>query len=419
MSEMTTKQVAEEINGRLTEFKSQLEKSATSDAVEALEKDYKEFRTKNEDSLKDFEAKSTDLENRLKESIDRMNKTGAKASPQVKTMRSHILEEFKTEKWSKFLHNRGEGPSPKMDLKEVSWLGTDKVDGVVHNFMPFQLPIYPFYEPVDMRLILPVGTSDTASLDYPQRKALTGGVVVAAETAESTATDFTMEMKTINSKRKATHTDVSRRALRSTNWLANWIAGQFQEEFVKALNTDIITGDGTGEHFDGLINQATAWTAPTGMTAKIASGESTLIDSVLAMKTGFYLANNAWPNALFVSPTNAWLLDGAKATTREFVNPNVYVQANEFDGVTRIGGITVYASKDVPDNTSVMGLISQNTIELLNFEGITIDSTQYHDKNFTSNLITFRLESDMLLPIYRPYCFIKADLSAVQTAITA
>jgi HK97 family phage major capsid protein len=418
VSELTTKQVADQINERMTELKSQLAKSADLDMVKALEADYKEFRSKNEEVLKEFESKSTDLENRLKEQIDRMHKSGKQASPSQKSLRSAILEEFKTDKWQDFLQNRGEGASPKMDVKAVTWGGTDKVDPVVHNFMPFDIPVYPFYEPVDMRLILPVGTSDTASLDFPQRKALTGGVAPVAETTESQATDFTFEMNTVNAVRKATHTDVSRRALRSTNWLANWIAGQFQEEFVKSLNTDIIMGDGTGDSFNGLDDIATAWTAPASMQGKINTGESTLIDAVLAMRTGFYVATNAWPNALFVSPTTAWLLSGAKATTREFVNPNVFAVTNE-SGVLRIGGITIYVMKDVADDNAIMGLISQQTIELLNFDGITIDSTQYHDKNFTSNLVTFRLESDMLLPIYRPYCFVKADLSAVQTAITA
>jgi hypothetical protein len=425
MSEMTTKQVAEEINGRLKEFKSQLEKSADLETVEALEKDYKEFRQKNEDSLKEFEAKSVDLENRLKESIDRMNKIGTKAAPQTKALSSTILEEFKSDKWKHFLENRGEGPTPKMQIndaifKAVTWGGTDKIDGVVHNYMPFDIPIYPFYEPLDMRLILPIGTSDTGSLDYPQRKAITSGMDVKPETGESDPTDFTVEMKTETAKRIATHTDVSRRALKSTNWLANWIAGQFREEYVKKLNTQVLVGDGTGDNFNGLHTIATAYTTGAGMTGKIASGESTLIDAVLSMRTGYYVANNTWPNALFVSPVVHWELSTAKQTTREFLNPTVFTPATtEVDGVVRIGGMAVYAAKDIPDNTCVMGLVSQQAVELLNFDGIILDSTEYHDKNFTSALITFRLESEMLFPIYRPYCFMKADLNAVKTAITA
>ena len=83
-NEKTVEQLAADINSRLDEFKIQLKSSADLDMVTALEKDYKEFREKNDNSLSEFQSKTADMENRLKEAIDRMNKTGDSASPQRK-----------------------------------------------------------------------------------------------------------------------------------------------------------------------------------------------------------------------------------------------------------------------------------------------------------------------------------------------
>jgi len=414
--------MAKEINDRLAGFQESITKSASKDALDSLILDMKEYQTKNADNLTEYQTKFGDLEQRIKgmsDTLSKMPQTGNEG--RTKNLATAIYEQFKSEAWDAHLERRAEGESPVMQLKDITWgaIGAGGTNDVVHNFMPFQIPIYPFEEPVDMRSIVPLGTCDTGSLDYPQEKVYTDGMKPKPETGASDETDITFEMKVENAHRIATFAEVSRRALRNTRWLANYIAQRFMDKFVKVLNTQVLVGTGVGDNLTGLNTIATSYTlAQPGYVDTIPAGESTLWDAILALNSQLYLKANVYANALFVSPQTQFGLTVQKATTREFAYDGVIVKVDEM-GIWRVNGIAMFVTKDIPVGEVLMGVISSSVLELLSNGGITMDTTQSHASNFTASMVAFRFETDILFPVYRPVAFIKGVLSAVQGDITS
>ncbi|RLD77386.1 MAG: phage major capsid protein, partial [Bacteroidetes bacterium] len=221
-----------------------------------------------------------------------------------------------------------------------------------------------------------------------------------------------------NAHRIATYAEVSRRALRNTAWLSQYLANRFIEKWVKLLNTQVLVGDGIGENLDGVVNQATAYAAAGDYTNTIPTGESTLIDAVIAMKSQLYDTANVMANACFVSPVTHYQLTVQKTTTRAYAYDQTLAQVDE-NGIWRINGMALVMSKDIPNGDALIGLITPNVLQLLMNGGLDMATTQSHSTNFVASLVAFRFEADVLFPIYRPYAFITGTLATVQADITA
>lgn len=413
----TPEEMAIEINQNIEAIKEMVEKSAT---VEALNEAKKEFETFKASIADDTEKeKVADLEKQIRKLNDRVGKISINTYPGGADLASRIKQALETDVWKKHLENRAEGESPIYALKDINWgapagAGTNDV---VPNAMPFVIPQYPFEEPFDVRSYFPVGTVDSGSLDYPKELLYTDGMGVDAETDASSETSITFEMATENAHRIATFAEVSRRALRNTAWLSQYLANRFMEKFVKLLNTQALVGDGTGENLNGVITQATAWDG-TGYADSIPAGESTLIDAVLALKSELYATANVTANACFVNPITHFQLTVQKTTTRDYAYDQVLAQVDS-DGVWRIGGMALVQSKDVTAGDALVGMVSPNVLQILMNGGIDMATTQSHASNFISSQVAFRFEADILFPVYRPYAFIYDTLATVQAGITA
>ena len=418
MAELNAEQLANEINARLDSYKEMVDKSATVEALNEAVKDFESFKQSND--LTEYDEKMGNLEKDIRKLTEKVGQISINDHAMGQSLATQIKAGLESDAWEKHLEKRAEGESPIWQMKDIDWgaAGGNGTNDVVHNAMPFDVPVYPFEEPFDVRSYIPVSTVDTGSLDYPQEKAYTDGMGVKAETGASTEISITFEMQTENAHRIATYAEVSRRALRNTAWLSQYLANRFLEKWVKLLNTQVLAGNGTGENLNGILNQATAYVAAGAYEDTIPSGESTLIDAILAMKSQLYDSGNVMANSCFVSPVTHYQLTVQKTTTREYAYDQTLAQVDS-NGVWRINGMALVMSKDIPDGQALIGMISPNVLQLLMNGGVDMATTQSHSTNFVASLVAFRFEADVLFPIYRPYAFLKGDLATVQADITA
>ncbi len=418
MAELNAEQLANEINARLDSYKEMVDKSATIEALNAAVTDFESFKQSND--LSGYDEKMGNLEKDIRKLTEKVGQISINDHAMGQSLATQIKAGLESDAWEKHLEKRAEGESPIWQMKDIDWgaAGGNGTNDVVHNAMPFDVPVYPFEEPFDVRSYIPVSTVDTGSLDYPQEKAYTDGMGVKGETGASDETSITFEMQTENAHRIATYAEVSRRALRNTAWLSQYLANRFLEKWVKLLNTQVLAGNGTGENLNGILNQATAYTAAGSYEDTIPAGESTLIDAILAMKSQLYDTGNVMANSCFVSPVTHYQLTVQKTTTREYAYDQTLAQVDA-NGVWRINGMALVMSKDIPDGEALIGMISPNVLQLLMNGGVDMATTQSHASNFVASLVAFRFEADVLFPIYRPYAFLKGDLATVQADITA
>jgi len=418
----TPEEIAADLNQRMDGFKELIEKSATKEALVVLEGQIKEYQTKSEkagEDTEEYQLKMDDLTKLVTAQAAKIKKITPAGFNVPVTLASQIEEQLKGEAFQDYaVKRKGKGDGPTMQLKDISWIGTGQVGEVVQNYMPFQVPIYPDMEMFNIYLLVALGTSSEGSIDYPKEKAYVNEMNNLLETTPSTKTEITFEMVTENAKRTGTHANVSRRALRNTPWLAQYLAGRFMEWFIAHMNTQIIAGDGIAENFDGILSYAPDYALATALQNIIPAGESSLLDAVIALKSQLKSTTNIVANVLLVSSITATQLLLQKSTTREWLQQEPVVQVTE-NGMTKINGMLVVESNDVTVGAGVVGYFGPTSIQLFNNGGIDLSSTEYHDKNFTSNLVTFRFEADQILCVYKETAFLQGVLATVQGDITA
>jgi HK97 family phage major capsid protein len=173
--------------------------------------------------------------------------------------------------------------------------------------------------------------------------------------------------------------------------LLRFLDSEMREGVLQALETQIMSGDGTGENFTGLLNTS-----------------GTLVDVFTTLRkarTALELYNQV--------PT-AWVLHPSDIETIELTQDNegrYYLggPSGELNVTTVFGELPRIPSTAVPAGTAVLGDWSQ--LRLLVREDVRLDA----DKSgtlFEKNQIKLRAEGRFGFAVLRPAAFVEIDLTA-------
>jgi hypothetical protein len=287
-----------------------------------------------------------------------------------------------------------------------------------HAVMPFQVPQMPPMEQFDVRLLLPTGTIESSKLDFPQERAasLTDATASKAENAAAAESSFGFTMTSVVAVRIPAFVEISRTALKNVNWLSNYISNRLMAFFVKELNRESIAGTGAGTDLNGLYNQANTFLAGAGSFAGSVANANYM--DVLNLSAGemeelYYLS----PNTAILNPVNARILASTKNTIADFINPATFLRSDAL-GYTTIFGMNPVKSADITKDKYLLANINPAYMQLLFNGPVEIFATDSHASNFIGDLITLKIESMVMLPVYNANALMKGTLSTDLTAIT-
>lgn len=269
--------------------------------------------------------------------------------------------------------------------------------------MPQRLQMEPIVLPTqalrirDVMNVIPMTTGN--SFDYIREVTRATGAspqVEGSAKAESTMT-FTAESGTI--KTIAHFANVSRQALADIPWMRRTIDRQLIYGLKEKEEAEILSGDGTGEHLDGIITQATAY-SPIILNA----GDGyTFLDVLRDAKLQARLAGKATfaPNAFVLHPTDLAKLEILKTSD------GIYIIGNPRGGtaVTLVWGLPVVESDSIVAGTFVIGAFDTGAT-LIDRMAVNVEISYEHNVNFTSNLATILCEERIGLAVTRPEAFI-------------
>lgn len=307
----------------------------------------------------------------------------------------------------------------EIETKDVAFTGTYGSGAAQHAYMPFQIPQMPPMENSDVRLILPTGTINSEKLDFPQERAASLTDATASKGENVTLVESTMgfEMKTVNAKRIGAFIEVSRTALRNSAWLSSYINNRLIAMLIKNLNTQVIKNDGTGTDINGLFNQANAFDASTNFTGVSANPSIfDVIRAVMADMNSTYFIN---ANSVLLNPTDAAIAAISKNTIADYIDPASFLQRNQV-GYTGNWGLRNIETGNITKDTLLVAAIQQAYMELLFNGPIEVIATDSHASNFTSDLVTIKVQVQAMLPIYNANALMKvASVAAQITEMTA
>lgn len=339
---------------------------------------------------------------RLTEIEQKVARRGPGDAPaQLKSIGQHVVD---SDAVKTLLEQKNGQARITIELKDImtgsATLGTGVSPSsslVVADRQPIIQP--PMRQLVVRDLITPGSTTSNA-IEYPVEtdNPATTGASVVSEGALKPQSNITFDLRSTPVRTVAHWMKASRQIMDDVAQLQSYIDGRLRYGLGYVEETELLYGDGTGQHLFGIIPQATAYAAafaPANLqnidTLRLAALQATL---ALYPATGFVLHPTDWAKIELIKDSQARYIVGdpqnqiaARLWSLPVVQTPAMQVAHFLTGAFRLGA-------QIFDRLSIEVLIS----------------TEDQD-NFVRNMITIRAEERLALAVYRPAAFIYGALA--------
>lgn len=263
-------------------------------------------------------------------------------------------------------------------------------------------------EAFHMRQILGSGSTGGDTVYYPKATGKTGSGPAPWDYDHSTIAstvakpdfEFTFDNVTAPVKWIAGILRVPRQMLDDLAWLQSYISTYAPLELLKAEDNQLLNGDGIGNNISGILANADAY---------VASGAYDGIERIIDAAFGqMATTNQDTPTDVLLNPVDVvGIILNKAASSGKYNLPNGVVGV--VNGQLSIAGLTVRKTNKISANTFLVGdflrganLVTRMAPQLRAFE-------QDRD-NVVKNMITFRIEERIALPIFYDEAFVTGQL---------
>ncbi|MFF9554586.1 phage major capsid protein [Streptomyces albus] len=261
-----------------------------------------------------------------------------------------------------------------------------------------------FQRPLVLRDVVSSGTTTSDTVEYVR---MTGTTNSAAPVPEATATTGTSGTKPESGLSAAKITTpvrtiahwipITKRALSDAAQVRTLIDNFLRYGLEEELEDQMISGDGTGENFEGLANvsgvQAQAW-------------DTNLLTTTRKAKTKVRLVGRSVANAYLLNPADVEAIDLLQDNEARFY----------FGGPSGVGtagtlwGLPVIETEAVPAGTGYVGDFRKAI--LWDREQASITMTDSHADFFVRNMVAILAEMRAAFGVVQPNAFVEIDLTA-------
>lgn len=248
-----------------------------------------------------------------------------------------------------------------------------------------------------VRDLLTPGRTTSNSIEYAKQVTRTNNAAVAGENTLKAESDYAWEVDNAPVRTIAHWVPASRQAMDDVPQLESLIDGELRYGLDDAEDAELLLGDGTGQHLEGLYTVATAYAAP------LALADPTRIDQLRLALLQVELADYA-PDGMVLHPS-AWASIELTKTT-----DGAYIFANPL----ALAGPVLWGRPVVPTKRIGAGNFMVGAFKLAGqiFDRMETEvriSDQDRD-NFIKNMLTVRAEKRLALAIRRPGALVKGAL---------
>jgi HK97 family phage major capsid protein len=251
-----------------------------------------------------------------------------------------------------------------------------------------------------VRSLLAQGRTTSNLVQYPRQTGFTNNAGVVSEGAEKPESEITIEEADSPVRTIAHWIHVSRQAMDDAPQLQSLIDSDLRYGLALAEETELLYGDGTGQHIDGLVSNATAYSAP--FTPSL----PTMLDAVLAGIA--QVEQSKYPaTGIIVNDLDWRIMQSIKDTEGRYIGGGPFSQAP-----ATMWNIPVVFT---PAMTRDKFLVGNFTMAAQIFDRMDVEvliSSEDRD-NFVKNMLTVRAEQRLALAIKRPEAIVYGDFGNV------
>lgn len=251
--------------------------------------------------------------------------------------------------------------------------------------------------------LLGKGTMSQTSLTYWVQGAVEGAPATVAEDGLKPSVHFNFAPVTEALSKIAVVTKISDEATQDTDYLVSVINSQLVGRLLVVEEDQLLNGNGTAPNLRGLLNRAGLQTYATVTPYSEAKGFDGIFHAITLVSTG---SAQATADGIVINPADYEKLRLAKD------GENRYYAGGPFSGGNPgLWGVRTVVTPAIAAGTVLVGAFGAEA-QVFRKGGISVDSTNSNEDDFTHNRVALRAEERLLLAVYRPAAFVKVTLTA-------
>ena len=382
------KKIASEINEKHEEITKAVEAKATNESVEALKSELeglvsekKELEAKHETLQKQIDDQNIEMQGIRKElTIDLASKKSVKEQ-------IHAELTAKADEVSRL--KGGERLQFSFNIKSA---GTMSLSGnVVSGDVPQAqreagLNIVPVRNPFILDLIQR-GSTDSNKIEWVYQLNKDGGAGGTAEGAAKNQADFDITVASVSVKKRTVYIKATEEMLTDTSYMASEINNELIRLLTLDVDNQILSGDNSGQNLNGIVTQATAFSAGNFANAvDDPNRQDVLRIAINQVHKAFFQ-----PTSIVLNPDDATLMELEKGSDGHYQLPP-FMGA---DGMS-IKGVPVTINTNL---TAGKFLVMDGTRATAFFKDDVRIEVGWENDDFTKNLRTILAEARLALRI--------------------
>lgn len=263
-----------------------------------------------------------------------------------------------------------------------------------------------FLQPIQRRLtirdMLPVVPVTSGSLEYVQEASFTNGAAIqVAEGDIKGEGGATFELETAAVRTFAHWVPISRQVLSDTPpQFVQYIIDRLTYHINLLEEAQILNGDGTGSNFNGIVTQATAYSAPFVIASP------TRLDMLRLAITQLQVANID-PTAIVLNPIDWGAIETSKATDNNYITV-----VTDLNGRQVAWRLPVVVTNAMTVDKFLVGDFQRGAVVLDRNEARAEISTEHSDY-FVRNLAALLVEERIGLAVLHPSAYVYGDFGLV------
>ncbi len=335
---------------------------------------------------------SADLQQRLNDLEVELSGIKAKGLPTPEGQKS-AGEQMTDSDDFKSLQQKGRGTAV-MRMKAINTIGSgpgSSTGGAGAAIAPDRLPgiLMPALRRLTIRDLLLPGRTSSNLIQYVKETGYQNMAAAIAEGALKPQSDLTFDLAEVSVKTIAHWVRATIQILADVPALQSYIDQRLTYGLKYVEETELLSGDGTGNHILGLIPQATPFD-----TTKTKVGDTkidTIRRAILQVRIALYSASG-----IVLNPTDWADIELTKDDQGRYIWVNVTT-----GGVPQLWRLPVIDSDAIPAGKFMVGAFNI-AAQIFDREDANVQVSTEDQDNFVKNLVTIRAEERLALVVYRP-----------------
>lgn len=251
-----------------------------------------------------------------------------------------------------------------------------------------------------VRDLITPGQMDGNTLEYVVETGFNNNAAPVAETAKKPESDIKLDLVSTSAKVIAHTTKAARQILDDAAQLRTYIDGRLRYGLALEEEQQLLLGDGTGQNLNGIVPQATAYSA--AFTPEDATAIDTIRLAMLQAALAEYPATGS-----IMHPTDWGRIELTKdADGRHIIgNPQGTLSPT-------LWGIPVVATKAMTIDKFLTGAFMLGA-QIFDRWAARVEIATENEDDFVRNQVTMLCEERLALAVYRPEAFIYGDFGFV------